>query len=79
MLPAFADRVPYNAIVVELEEGPFVVSNLVDHDDADLVVGRAVEVTFADIDAELTLPQFRPAAPSPSAGRVGPAGPDEGP
>ncbi len=70
MLPAFADRVPYNAIVVELEEGPYVVSNLVDHDDADLVVGRAVEVMFADIDSELTLPQFRPAASSPPAGRV---------
>ena len=60
VLPAFADRVPYNAIVVELDEGPFMVSNLVDHEDADLAVGRAVEITFTDVDDEFTLPHFRP-------------------
>jgi hypothetical protein len=60
VLPAFADLVPYNAIVVELAEGPFLVSNLVEHDAGQLVVGTPVEVTFADVDEELTLPQFRP-------------------
>jgi uncharacterized OB-fold protein len=60
VLPAFAHRVPYNAIVVELDEGPFMVSNLVDYEQADLAVGRAVEVTFTDVDDEFTLPQFRP-------------------
>jgi uncharacterized OB-fold protein len=56
VLPAFADRVPYNVIVVELEEGPFIVSNLVD---ADPAVDAAVHVAFVDIDDELSLPQFR--------------------
>jgi uncharacterized OB-fold protein len=56
VLPAFADRVPYNVIVVELDEGPFIVSNLVDGDAA---VDTAVEVTFVDVDSELSLPQFR--------------------
>jgi uncharacterized OB-fold protein len=56
VLPAFADRVPYNVIVVELEEGPFIVSNLLD---ADPAVDTAVAVTFIDIDNDLSLPQFR--------------------
>ena len=58
VLPAFADRVPYNVIVVQLAEGPFIVSNLVD---AEPGVDVSVEVTFVDVDHELTLPQFRTA------------------
>jgi uncharacterized OB-fold protein len=60
VLPAFVNRVPYNAVVVELDEGPFFVSNAVGVDDDDLAVGQPVEVTFVDLDDELTLPQFRP-------------------
>jgi uncharacterized protein len=55
VLAAFADRTPYNVIVVQLAEGPFLVSNLVDDEPE---VGQAVTVTFADVDADLTLPQF---------------------
>ncbi len=55
VLPAYADRVPYNVIVVQLAEGPHVVSNLVDGDPE---VGMPVAVTFVDVDGELTLPQF---------------------
>jgi len=62
VLPAFADRVPYNAVVVELDEGPFLVSNLVDVANDDLATGVRVEVTFVDLDDDLTLPQFRPVA-----------------
>jgi uncharacterized OB-fold protein len=62
VLPAFADRAPYNAVVVELDEGPFMVSNLVEIADADIAVGLPVEVTFVDLDDTLTLPQFRPVA-----------------
>lgn len=61
VLPAFADRAPYNAIVVRLEEGPFMVSNLVDAGEGELAVGLPVEVTFVAVDDELVLPQFRPA------------------
>jgi uncharacterized OB-fold protein len=59
VLPAFADRVPYNAVVVQLDEGPFMVSNLLDVDNDAIEVGAPVEVTYVDLDAELTLPQFR--------------------
>jgi uncharacterized OB-fold protein len=60
VLPAFEARAPYNVVVVELTEGPFMVSNLVGVDNEAVQVGQAVEVCFTDIDPELTLPQFRP-------------------
>jgi uncharacterized OB-fold protein len=56
VLPAYVDRVPYNVIVVELVEGPFMISNLID---AEPRLDAVVEVTFVDVDDELTLPQFR--------------------
>jgi uncharacterized OB-fold protein len=68
-LPAFADRVPYVALVVRLGEGPFLVSTLAESDDAaaaarrDDLVGAAVEVVFERIDDNLTLPLFRLAEP----------------
>ena len=59
VLPAFADRVPYNAVVVQLDEGPFLVSNLLDVDNDAIEVGLPVAVTFVDLDDTVTLPQFR--------------------
>jgi uncharacterized OB-fold protein len=60
VLPVFADRVPYNAVVVELEEGPLMVSNLVDVGLDELAVGMPVEVVFRGLGEQLVLPQFRP-------------------
>ena len=53
-LPAFAARTPYGAVVVRLEEGVFLVGNLVDCPPDDLVVGMPVEVAEG-----LRLPLFR--------------------
>jgi uncharacterized OB-fold protein len=62
VLPAFESRTPFNAIVVQLDEGPFMVSNLVDWPpDLEIPIGLPVEVVFEDIDDELTIPQFRAA------------------
>jgi hypothetical protein len=63
VLPAFESRAPYNAVVIRLDEGPFMVSNLVDCDEGAIEVGMPVEVTFVAVDDELSLPQFRPATP----------------
>ncbi len=41
---------------------PFIVSNLVDSENEEIVVGMRVEACFVEIDEALTLPQFRPAA-----------------
>ena len=56
VLPAYADRVPYNVVVVELDEGPFIVSNLIDGEPE---VGLPVDLCWLDVDEELSLPQVR--------------------
>jgi uncharacterized protein len=61
-LPPFPERVPYVAAVVELEEGPRMMTNIVDCDFGDLRAGMPVEVTFRPTSDEFMLPLFRPAA-----------------
>jgi hypothetical protein len=61
-LPAFQAAAPYNVIVVQLEEGPFMVSNLVDCGAEHIRIGMAVEVVFEDVTETATLPRFRPLA-----------------
>jgi uncharacterized OB-fold protein len=59
--PGFANLVPYAVVVVELEEGVRLVSNLVDCTPADIRIGMPVEVVFEVLTSEVTLPKFRPA------------------
>jgi len=59
-LPAFESHLPYNVIVVRLDEGPFMVSNLVEAPAAALRIGLPVEVVFAPFDDAIALPKFRP-------------------
>jgi uncharacterized OB-fold protein len=59
-LPAFAARTPYGAIVVRLEEGVFLVSNLVDGS-LDVAVGAPVELAITEVESGLHLPLFRAA------------------
>ncbi|EKF21223.1 hypothetical protein C731_4809 [Mycolicibacterium hassiacum DSM 44199] len=60
-LPFF--EYPYIVVLVELEEGVRIVSNLRDIDPAEVKVGMPVEVFYeAFNDGELVLHQFRPAA-----------------
>ena len=60
--PAFRDHVPYVVALVDLEEGARMATNLVDvePDPEHVHVGMAVEVTFDDVTADVTLPKFRP-------------------
>src|SRR6266508_2927235 len=59
--PSFAEDLPYNIAVVVLEEGPRLVSNVVDVDNAALRIGMPLTITYDDITEEFTLPKFRPA------------------
>jgi uncharacterized OB-fold protein len=63
-LPPFADRVPYVAAIVDLEEGPRVMTNVVDCEFDALRVGMAVEVVFREETDDVTLAVFRPAPSS---------------
>ena len=58
--PGFAGEVPYAVVVVELDEGARLVSNLVDCPVADVRAGMPVEVVFDDVTPDVTLPKFRP-------------------
>jgi uncharacterized OB-fold protein len=58
--PGFKDALPYNVAVIELEEGPRLVSNVVDCRNEELYVGMPVEVAFDDVTDTVTLPKFRP-------------------
>jgi uncharacterized OB-fold protein len=58
--PGFADDVPYAVVVVELEEGVRLLSNVVGCPARETAVGMPVEVVFEDASPEVTLPKFRP-------------------
>ncbi len=60
--PAFAGELPYNVAMVELEEGPRLITNIVGCNNEDLRIGMEVEVVFEDVTEEITLPRFKPVA-----------------
>jgi uncharacterized OB-fold protein len=63
-LPAFADRTPYEAVVVRLDGGVFLVSNLIDCPASEIVIGARVELAITQVDDGLFLPLFRPSRPT---------------
>jgi uncharacterized OB-fold protein len=54
----------YIVVLVDLEEGVRIVSNLRDVDPDVVTIGMAVELTFETFDGDVVLHQFRPAVPS---------------
>jgi len=59
--PAYKDDIPYAVVAVELEEGPRMITNLVNCRIEDIKMGMPVEVVFDDVTEEVSLPKFRPA------------------
>ena len=58
--PAFKTDTPYAVLLVELAEGPRMISSLVDGDHAAVAIGMAVEIVFDAVTDQVTLPRFRP-------------------
>lgn len=60
-IAGFEDQIPYLNILVELEEQPslFMVADLPGSARDKVCIGGQVEAYFEDVDAEITLPQFR--------------------
>jgi uncharacterized protein len=56
--PAFASRVPYVIALVELEEGPRMMANILGNDALDVAINDAVNVTFEDRGDGAMLAQF---------------------
>ncbi len=61
-LPAFEVGVPYNVAVVQLEEGPYLVSNIIGCRNDEIAIGMAVHVEFEDLTETVSIPKFRPVA-----------------
>ena len=60
-LPPFGERVPYVAAVVDLAEGPRMMTNVVDCEFDALAVGMHLDAVFHPISDDVTIVQFRPA------------------
>ena len=58
--PELVDQLPYVVAVVELDEGPRLITNIVGADPGDVRVGMPLEVVFDDIAEGVTLHAFRP-------------------
>ena len=58
--PAFAGEVPYVVAVIELDEGPRMLSNVVDIDPDKVRCDMRVAVKFLDLAADISIPVFSP-------------------
>jgi uncharacterized OB-fold protein len=59
---AFADKIPYVLAIVELAEGPRLVTALVGTGPAEVRAGLPVHAVFREVAPGVTLPYFEPAA-----------------
>ena len=59
---AFRKDAPYPVAIIELEEGPRLMSNIVGAEPEDVRIGMAVEVVFEPRGEGAALPLFRPAS-----------------
>ena len=57
--PEFVHDTPYNVAIVQLEEGPRMLSNIVDIDPTDLQADLPVTVVFDQVTDTITLPRFK--------------------
>ena len=58
--PGWADQVPYVLAGVELEEGPKLITNIINCVPDSVHVGMPVKVTFVKATEEITIPFFEP-------------------
>ena len=57
--PAYQDKTPYNVSLIDLDEGPRLISNVIGCKHDEVKIGMPVEIVYDDRE-EYTLPQFRP-------------------
>lgn len=56
---AYAAQVPYVVALIRLDEGPTLMSNVIDGDPERMTIGMPVEVVFETWSEDLTVPKFR--------------------
>jgi uncharacterized protein len=60
-LPPFAEHVPYVAAIVDLDEGPRMMTNVVECPSENLQAGMSLRVAFREQADGVAVPIFRPA------------------
>jgi len=60
-LPPFSGQLPYVAAVVELEEGPRVMTRVINCDPTQLSIGMRLRMVATPLTDEVTVPDFEPA------------------
>lgn len=53
-------EVPYEVVLVELEEGVRIISNMVDCEPNEVYIGMPVELVVDQVFEDIALPKFRP-------------------
>jgi uncharacterized OB-fold protein len=56
---AYADDIPYVIALIKLQEGPTMMSQIIDCDPESVQSGMRVEVSFQDWTDEISMPMFR--------------------
>lgn len=61
--PGFENELPYAIAIVQLDEGPHLMTNIVNTEitPQNLKAGMPVEVVFEDVNETISLPKFQPA------------------
>ncbi len=57
----FRESIPYVMAYVQLDEGPKMLTNIIDCGPEQVKIDMPVEVVYEDVTAEVTLAKFRPA------------------
>lgn len=65
--PAFASRVPYVVALIDLDEGPRMMANVLGGDALQVAIGDRVTLTFEDRGDGALIPQFERAAQGEAA------------
>ena len=61
--PAFSDDVPYAPVIVEMDEGVRLLTQMKDLAVENIEIGMRVEVVFDSVTEEVTLPRFMRSGP----------------
>lgn len=60
---AYVSEIPYFVALIQLDEGPTMMSNVVQCDPEQVFIGMAVKVVFEDWSEKVSIPKFSPVSP----------------
>ena len=58
--PEFVQNTPYNIAIIQLAEGPRMMSNIIGISPQDLRIGLPVKIIFDPVTDTISIPRFQP-------------------